>query len=166
MNALATINYDREYFDTFYANWVSYRSRWRRFAIPIAITLVALMAMACLLSFSYRPIAGGLLVIAIVNFFDAATYRVRWIRKRLASIAVDKTANFVFTDDNIRISSANSDGTLTYNAFGLVTITPEGIFLVPDSGMSIFIPRTAFSDDNQFREVSSKFADRVAQNTT
>ena len=163
MNAVASINYDRHYFDTFYANWIAYRSRWRRFAIPLAFTFVLVATIALWLLPLHRPIAGAFLVVAILNLIDALTHRMRWVRQRLSSVAVDKSATLTFTDDNIEISTANSDGTMTYDGFGVVSITPGGIFLVPDSGVSIFVPNDSFVDADTFTMVCSKLAEHVAQ---
>ena len=40
MKAVARISFDRNYFETFYSNWLAYRSRWRRYAIPFAIAFL------------------------------------------------------------------------------------------------------------------------------
>jgi hypothetical protein len=145
---------------------LAYRSRWRRFAIPFALVFVVLTGAAFFYPTSYRPIVGGLFVVALLNLVDAATHRLRWIRKGLASVAVDKSAEFTFTDEHIRISTPNSDGTLKYAAFGCVSVTPDGIFLVPDSGVSVFVPRSAFADAEEFSLVTSKLAEHVAHNET
>ena len=158
MNAVASIRFDRDYFNAYYANWVRYRSRLRRFAIPFALSCVAVTGLALWLLESYRPIAGGVFVFAVLNLMDAATHRLRWIRQRLASVAVDKSAKLTFTDDKVQIWTPNSEGSVKYQAFGLVTVTPDGIFLIPDSGQSIFIPRDAFSADDDFRLVSTRLA--------
>ena len=166
MNAVASISYDRKYFDAFYANWIAYRSRWRRFAIPFAVIFFVVTAIALLLLPSHRPIAGGFFVVAILNLIDASTHRLRWVRQRLASVAVDKTAELTFTDDKIQISTPNSEGTMTYDGFGVVSIKPDGIFLVPDTGVSIFVPRTSFADPEAFGGVCSKLAEHVAQRSS
>ena len=159
MKAVAKISFDRNYFETFYSNWLDYRSRWRRYAIPFAIAfLIAAFAAAVLSPMPYSAMAFPFVFVAVFNMVDAATYKMRWIRKRLVSNAVDKTAELVFTDDDIRISSQNSEGTVKYAAFGSMNVTPNGIFLVPDSGVSIFVPRSSFLIDDEFHSVSAKLA--------
>lgn len=163
MNAVASIKYDREYFDAFYRNWISSRSRWRRYAIPLAIAFVAAATMSVIVLATYRAIAGGVLTVAILNLIDASTHRLRWIRQRLASVAVDKTAQLTFAEDRIHIKTPNSEGTIAYDGFGVVSITPNGIFLVPDSGVSIFVPDSSFDNADEFGWVCSKLAEHVAQ---
>lgn len=163
MNAVASIEYNRQYFDAFYRNWIAYRSRWRRHAIPLATAFFIVTAFTVWVFPQHRPIAGGLLAVAVLNLIDASTHRLRWVRKRLASVAVDKTAKLTFADDQIHISTPNSDGTIAYNGFGVVSIAPNGIFLVPDSGVSIFVPDTSFASADEFGRVCSKLAEHVAQ---
>ena len=163
MNAVASINYDRQYFDAFYKNWIAYRSRWRRYAIHFAAIFIAVTAVALWVFPSHRPIAGGLFFVAILNLIDASTHKLRWVRQRLSSVAVDKTAELTFTDDRIQITTPNSEGTIAYDGFGVVSITPNGIFLVPDTGVSIFVPQTSFASPDEFRNVCSKLAEHVAQ---
>lgn len=163
MNAVASITYNRQYFDAFYRNWIAYRSHWRRYAIPLATAFLVAAAFAVWVFPQHRPIAGGLLAVAVLNLFDASTHRLRWVRKRLASVAVDKTANLTFAEDQIHISTPNSEGTIAYDGFGVVSITPNGIFLVPDSGFSILVPDTSFANADEFGRVCSKLAEHVAQ---
>ena len=84
----------------------------------------------------------------------------------MASVAVDKSATLTFTDDKIEISTANGDGTMAYDGFDVVSITPGGIFLVPDSGVSIFVPHESFVDADTFTMVCSKLAEHVAQRSS
>lgn len=163
MNAAASIKCDRQYFNAFYANWIAHRSRWRRLAIPVAITFFAMAVVALFLLPSLRIIAVGIVVAAIINLVDALTYKWRWVRRRLASFAGEKTADFTFTDDAVKISSPRSEGTIAYNGFGVIVIAPDGIFLAPDSGVSLFVPRSSFVEPDAFGDVFVKLAEHVAQ---
>ena len=163
LNATASFNFDREYYRSFYANWLAYRSRWRRFAIPVATAVLIVSGAAFWFSTTHRQIAGGFFTAAFIVLADSATYRIRWVRKRLASVAVDKSADFTFADDHVQVSTPNSESTLKYDVFGSVTLTPDGIFLVPDSGVAIFVPRTAFSTDDAFSCVSAKLSQHMAR---
>jgi hypothetical protein len=166
MNAVASIDYDRQYFDAFYENWIAYRRRWRRYAIPFAVIFFLVTAIALWFLPSHRPIAGGFFIVALLNLIDAYTHRLRWVRQRLASVAVDKRAELTFTDDKIQISTPNIEGTMTYDGFGVVSIAPDGIFLVPDTGVSIFVPKTSFADPDAFGRVCSRLAEHVAQRSS
>lgn len=65
MNSIASFKFDRDCFDSFYAAWVAHRSRWRRFAMPLAILLLAVSSIALFLLPSYRPLAAALAVVAM-----------------------------------------------------------------------------------------------------
>lgn len=162
MNAAASIKCDRQYFSAFYANWIAHRSRWRRLAIPVAITFFAMAVVALFLFPSLRIIAVGIVVAAIINLVDALTYKWRWVRQRLASFADDKTAEFTFTDDAVKISSPRSEGTTAYTTFDAISLTPDGIFPVPAHGRSVFVPRSSFLNPDTFGDVCSTLAKHIA----
>ncbi|MCR9116850.1 MAG: YcxB family protein [bacterium] len=166
MNAAASIKCDRQYFNAFYANWIAHRSRWRRLAIPVAITFFAMAVVALFLLPSLRIIAVGIVVAAIINLVDALTYKWRWVRRRLASFAGEKTADFTFTDDAVRIKSPKSEGTIDYDGFDAISTTPDGIFLVPGHGVSVFVPRSSFTDSDAFGDVCSKLSEHAVQRSS
>jgi len=69
MNAVAGFDLDREYYESFYAAWIKYRSRWRRFAMPLW-TIVLLCAVAALLLLpSLWQISGIVAIVAVVSLF-------------------------------------------------------------------------------------------------
>jgi YcxB-like protein len=162
VNVVATLTIDREYYDTFYTNWLSYRSRWRRHA-PVAAITLAIIPMAIMLLFpGHWLIAAGFLGLALANAIDVATHRMRWLKKRMKNVSPGKTAEVVFDDDGIHISTSHSDGNMKYAAFVDATLTPNGIFLVPENELSIFMPRTAFSSTEDFDSVSTRIADAIS----
>jgi uncharacterized protein (DUF58 family) len=162
MHVAASYTLDRDYFEAYYAGWLACRSRWRRYAIPLAMILVAATAAAYYLTSTYRLGALAFFVLAVVFLIDVGTYRFRWLGQRLRSSALGKTAAFVFTDDHVEITSPHSRGTIDYQAFDDVVPTPEGVFLVPGSGVSLFVPRGALASEDEYRAVS----DRLTQCAT
>lgn len=158
MNVVATFIIDREYYDTFYTNWLAYRSRWRRQAPAAAITLATIPMAIMLLFPGHWLVVVGFLGLALANAIDIATYRMRWLKKRMEHISPGKTAEVVFDDNGIHLSTSHNDGNMKYAAFVDATLTPNGIFLVPDNGLSIFMPRAAFSSSEDFNSVSTRIA--------
>lgn len=154
MNTAASFEFDRKYFAMYYTSWLNYRSRWRRFAIPIAASFLLVTVIAAILLPQQRALAIAFVLIAVVNCVDACSHRWRWIRERLKSQSREKQINLLFNDDDVAIQTPNSNGSMRYTAFINVTMAPDGIFLVPDTGISIFVPRSAFQSDDDFRRVA------------
>jgi len=162
MNTAAAFDVNRQYYATYYSTWMKHRSRWRRLAVPIAALFLLTTVIAAILLPQHRPFAIALLLIAIFNAMDACSYRWRWIRERLKTQSREKHADLVFRDDDVAINTPNSNGTMRYTAFTDVTVAPDGMFLVPDTGVSIFVPRTAFDSDDDFRRVAAHVNERYA----
>lgn len=154
MNTAAAFDVDRQYYATYYSAWLKYRSRWRWFAIPMAALLLLATIAATILLPQQRTFTFALLVIAAINASDACSHRWRWIRERIKTQSREKHVDLVFNDDHVVIRTPNSKGTIRYTAFTNVTITPGGIFLMPDTGVSVFVPRTAFASHEDFQRVA------------
>ena len=154
MDVAIAFDIDRHYYAAFYTAWIGYRSRWRRFAIPIAVLFLLVALIALIFVSRYRIAVGVLFVIALFNAIDAVSHRRRWICDRLKIQSREKHVDLVFGDDQMTITTPNSNGTMRYTAFTTVTVAPTGIFLVPDTGVSIFVPRAAFSSDHDYDQVS------------
>jgi len=162
MNTAAAFDVNRQYFATYYSTWIKHRSRWRRFAIPIAVLFLLATVIAAILLPQHRPFTIALLVITIFNAMDACSHRWRWIHERLKTQSREKHIDLVFNDDDVAIKTPNSNGTMRYTAFTDVTVAPGGMFLVPDTGVSIFVPCTAFDSDDDYRRVATNVTEKHA----
>ena len=75
----------------------------------------------------------------IVFLLDALTYRARWIKKRLHA-GGSKTCQFDFLDDRILMESDSSKGHFLLSGFIEMTHGRDGAFLIPQKGLSLYIP--------------------------
>jgi hypothetical protein len=138
MNATARLNFNQQYYELMYSEWLRYRSRYRRFAVPIAIALTATgiglaIWAACL------PCAIAVVVVAAADLLETITHRRRWMTKARGSMRSDD-GELRFTDSEIIVNTDNSHGTIRYEGFQSVAATPGGVFLIPQKGASIFVP--------------------------
>jgi hypothetical protein len=138
MNAVARLNFDRQYYKMMYSEWLKYRSHYRKFAVPIALGLAGLgLAVAAWLS---SPLLAVLtLIVAAADLIEIGTHRKRWLRKVL-NLSADKRAELTFTDSEIQFKSDNSHGAVRYETWRTAIATPNSVFLIPSAGASIFIP--------------------------
>jgi len=154
MNIVASYEVDQPYFSTLYSAWSRYRSRWSRFAVPLAalFLMAAIAAAIGLPQFRFATVV--LLAITTFNVVDVATHRWRWMRKRLKTQAREKRVELVFRDEDVVVKTTHSHGTMQYSTFTDVTLTPAGIFMVPDTGVLVFVPRHGFDSDSDFQRVA------------
>lgn len=142
--------------------WLKHRSRSRRFAIPLAALFLIATVIATVSLPRHRTFTVALFLIAVFNVVDTCSHRWRWIREQLKTQSREKHVDLVFNDDDVAIRTPNSNGTMRYTAFTNVTVAPDGIFMVPDTGVSIFVPRTAFDSDDDFQRVADTVREKHA----
>ncbi len=153
---------NHQHYAAHYDAWLKYRSRWRRFATPLAVAWLAVSGAGVIWLPRAPVFTAVLLLSAVVNAVDTLTYRTRWIRKQVSRQSPGKRVEYVFDNDEVTIVTPDSNGTVKYRAFKDVVATPAGMFLVPETGISMFIPRGVFRTVDEYHHVSSMIAARVS----
>jgi len=150
MDASAQVSFDRSYFEAAYSDWLAYRSKWRRYAAPFAVALT--LAGAAVLWFLPHQRLFGLLVLfgGLYQICEAMTHRKRWIADRLKELPPDKILKISFHPEHIEMETPNSSSRLNIAAFSEVVATPNGVFLIPQTGVSIYIPRASIDPPDAF----------------
>ena len=149
MEAIARMHFDRNYFECSYADWLANRARWRPYAL-----LFALGAIVVGVAFVYCSPSPGVGVIAVgaglYHAYEALTHRSRWIKDRLNGLPPDKVVTISFHTESMNTETPNSSATLRYDAIARVVGTPNGIFILPQTGVSIYVPRACVEPTDAF----------------
>jgi len=141
MIATAHVTFDRSYYELQYDEWLRHRSRFKRYEIWFAVALTLFGARVALM-FRDQWLVGAIFGSAgVYEFVMAATDKRRCVNARISTVRDDKSVDFEFDSDSLTTKSAN--GTATMRLSGFIGFTPasEGFFLIPDTGVSIYIPR-------------------------
>src|SRR5687767_1162915 len=144
MNASARFEMNRDYFAESFAEWLRYRSRFRRWQRQIA----GAFALAGLIVFflpgtPFRYLTLTLLLAAIVEGAEFYWYRANWIRKRLASRGgMPITVEMRFDDSGFYMQGPATRGHVSWKGVRGMSETPKGLFLRLGDGMSVYIPKT------------------------
>ena len=150
MNVSAQVSFDRPYFEAVYSDWLAYRSRWRRHAAPFAVTLT-LTGVAVLWIFPHQRLFGLFVLFGgLYQVYEALTHRKRWMADRLKELPPDKIPKISFHPEHIEMETPNSSSRLNIAALSDVVATPNGIFLIPQTGVSIYIPRASIDPSDAF----------------
>lgn len=161
MIATAHILFDRDYFETLYDESLKYRLKWRRYAIWFA-TVLLLFGITMAVVFTRHWLVGGLFAAAgTYELAMAATHRRRWIKARLVTAHDDKSVQIVFHDVEMTTESPLGSSTMRYAGFEEITAGSQGFFLVPDTGVSVYVPRCALEDI----EAYDRLVDLIASQT-
>jgi hypothetical protein len=139
MIASSTFAFNEEYYAQYYSDWMRTRSRFRRFAVPLGV-LIVVVGFVLVTQFEGHGYLGiAVIGLGIFHLIDALTYRSRWIKKRLGA-GGSKAGQFDFYDDRIHIHSDSSEGHFLLSGFVESTPSDHGIFLIPQEGLSFYIP--------------------------
>ncbi len=150
MIATAHVTFDRSYFELQYDEWLRYGSRFKKYEIWFAIALTV-FGLAMALTFQHQWLVGALFASAgIYETAMAATHKRRWVNARTATIRDDKSVDLEFDKDSLISTSANGTGTMRLDGFTEFTPASHGFFLIPDTGVSLYVPRATIDPDDSY----------------
>jgi hypothetical protein len=143
MLATAHILYDRQYFELLYDDWLQHRSVWRRYAIYASFGLLAGGVIMAVMSPRNWLVGAVFAMLGVYETISALTHRRRWIRERLLLARPDKTVDLTFDETSVESASANGKSTMLISRFVGFAAGTNGFFLIPDTGISLYVPRPA-----------------------
>ncbi len=164
MEATAKMHFDRDYFEGSYSDWLAHRAKWRPYALAFALT--AIMIGAALIYFLPSPGVGVIaILVGLYHSYEALTHRSRWIDDRLKGLPPDKIVTIAFHPESMDTETPSSTGKLHYDAISQVVGTPNGIFILPQTGVSIYVPRASIEPTDAFSPLL-QHPDRVINHRT
>lgn len=153
MLATARIHFDRDYFETQYDDWLAYRARWRKYEVWFALALT-LFGVTLAVAFRNQWVGGAVFTcLGVYELAMAVTHRRRWVNARLSSVRDGKLVDVKFSGNVMTTTSPNGTATMKLSAFSGFTPAANGFFLVPDTGVSIYIPRAAVTPPTAYETV-------------
>lgn len=161
MIATAHVNFDRDYFELQYDEWLRHRSKYKRYEIWFALALL-LFGLALAVTFPDNWLVGGLFVcVGVYEFAMAATHRRRWVGARISSVREGKAVDLAFGTDFLTSTSTNGTATTRLTGFAGFTPASEGFFLIPENGLSIYIPRAAVEPGDSYSTLVELLASSI-----
>ncbi|MEQ1830448.1 MAG: hypothetical protein ABL921_31105 [Pirellula sp.] len=161
MIATAHVTFDRSYFELQYDEWMRYRSRLKRYEVWFALALT-LFGLAMAIMFRHQWLVGVLFASAgIYEFLMATTHKSRWVNARVSTVRQDKTVDLRFDAETLTSSSQNGSATMQLAAFTGFTPASKGFFLIPDTGVSIYVPRATIDPSDAYSSLVELLASTV-----
>lgn len=153
MIATARVKLDYYYFDQQYDDWLHHRAKYKPYE-PWFYSLFTIVGIAICFLYLSKPYIGGLIALyGGSQLITSLTSKRRWIRARLHSIDDKKIVDMEFDNERIVSRSTNGSSELLYSAFTAFTLGSNGIFLVPDNGVSIYIPKATLEPENAYDDL-------------
>lgn len=150
MIATAHVTFDRNYFELQFDEWRRHLSRFKKYEIWFAVTPI-LFGLMMALTFPHQWLVGALFASAgVYEVVMAATRKRRWVNARVSSVRDDKSVDLEFDTNSFTSTSANGTGTTRYSGFTGFTPASNGFFLIPDTGVSIYVPRATIEPSDSY----------------
>lgn len=148
--AKAQLRFDRDYFELQYGDWLAHRSKYKKYEIWFA-TVLTLFGVGMAVIFRDQWLVGALFACGgICEFVMSATSKRRWVNARLATVRDDQTVDLEFDDDSLTAKSKNGTSTMRLSGFTGFTPASDGFFLIPDTGVSIYVPRATIDPRDSY----------------
>ena len=161
MIATAHVTFDRSYFELQYDEWLHHRSRFKRYETWFAFAL-ALFGVAMTVAFRDQWLVGALFTSAgLYEFVMAATHKRRWVDARVATVRGDKSVDLQFDSDTLTSTSKNGSATMRLSGFTGFTKASKGFFLIPDTGVSIYVPRTTIDPSDSYSSLIEMLGSKI-----
>jgi hypothetical protein len=145
------------YYQEVYQEWVISRSKYRRWQVHVGLLLCCLALLFTLLSgarlkeFWFFPlffiVAGAC---EIGSFYYSSR---QWLRSRVDSRLLDQQVALTFEPHVIHHTGPFSQGELRWEGIQHIQETTKGLFLIPQNGVSIYLPKSAFHSPVQVQEI-------------
>lgn len=162
MLATAHVVYDEHYFAALYDDWLQHRSVWRRYAIYFAVAMLAAGIGMVIIHRQHWLVGAVIAAFGAYETVSAITHRRRWLNERLLLARHDKTADLSFDETSVASTSANGTSTMLVSRFMGFAAATNGFFLIPDTGISLYVPRAAVEPADAYEELVSMLSSAVA----
>ena len=127
-----------DYYRDFYDEWYRCACRWRKIQLPMAVATACIAIPLWMSGRTSSAIVVG--AFAAVQLSDSLLHRRRWLHQRTSSSRLGESVSLEFMNEGIEISGPFSVGRMGWAAFSSCDRTDKGIFLRPDTGLSIYVP--------------------------
>ncbi len=163
MNATSHLVFDRAYYEVNYDDWLAHRSKLRRFAIPMAS---ALLLFGIVMAVLYRQQWLVGVVFALLGTYELAeaiTHKSRWVNARLKTTRPEKSVDIRLSESEMTTTSTNGTSTIKMSAIDEIIAATNGVFLIPETGVSIYIPQATVDPSDMYLPLIQSW---IATNTS
>lgn len=165
MIATAHISMDRAYFELHYDESLRHRSKLKKYEVWFAVALIVFGLVLAVL-YAEQWLVGALFASAgVYEFAKAATDKRRWVRARVATVSDGKTVELEFDGDTLTSASPLGTATMRLEAFAEFVPASHGFFLVPDTGVSLYVPRASIHPADGYPALLESLSRTVARSS-
>jgi hypothetical protein len=157
MTITAKWKINTDYLNTYWNDWVRYKSEGRMFVVPVGLILAMI---GIILSFIVNlDISNIKLCSNVLIFFGFSIVlwhyweKKRWLNRMRQDSEHDAEQVIVFDEDGIKTKNPISSGEAQWKVVKEIVSAKNGMFLVLRKGISIYIPKKSILNGNTMKEI-------------
>jgi len=157
MTITAKWKINTDYLNTYWDDWVRYKSEGRVFAVPAGLILAIIgiiLSFIINLDISNIKLCSNALI--VLGFFIVLWHyweKRRWLNRMNQDSDHDAEQVMVFNEDGIKTKNPISSGEAKWKVVKEIVLAKNGMFLVLRKGISIYIPKQSILNGNTIKEI-------------
>ena len=166
MEITAKWQHNPEYFEQYWKDWMMYRSKGRKHILAFSLVLIIL---GVVLYFGALPQLASSqrrgIIIIIIGILVAAWHfwdKRKWIKSMIQDSRPNNEIVMNFSQEGIKTKSDVSTGEATWEAIKELVPAKQGLFLILQKGMSIYLPRQSLAENNDISQIVQLFNNRTS----
>jgi hypothetical protein len=147
MEYTINLTLDRAYFSEAFSQSIRYANRWRKAERTIG-TIFILLGVAFLAWFeSLVALPIVLIALGVIELIFPILKKPWWVGRQMKSKVANGTVEIVLSESGIHTSGPYSKGEMTWEGVERILETPRGVFIWPQKGMHIYLPKSVVGNE-------------------
>jgi hypothetical protein len=158
---VAKWNLSESYYKGLWQQSIKSRTTFRRWVIPISLSLFAVgIALFALQATCGEPLGFGGLAISALAIYQAIWHfwdKRKWFKRVTGGAGFGGEVEMIFAEDGISHRGPTSEGSIQWSGIEGVQRTETGLYLTLQKGISMFVPLQAFLGQDDLTKVMEYF---------
>ncbi len=144
MNIQITQHINKEYYLEYYAEWLKYKSKLRKYEKLIGIVAIIISCFIYIFNKKYYYLSIGSLIFGFIRIYDYYSSKQKWLKDRLKSKIFNNIIQIIFNEECIEIFSKFGNAKMNWEFMSTSIMTKKGLILIPENGISIYLQKSCF----------------------
>ncbi len=156
MDIKVTQKFDDNYYQEFYSEWLTHRSKYRKWEFKVGLLYITLAVLIYFLKVDFKYFSIALIVFGCFLMYDFYATKRNWMKDRQASKMNHKSMTMIFDEHQVHSLSPFGEMKGKWELYIDVVETDKGLFLIPEKGISIYIQKVAFQNQADIKKIIAK----------
>ena len=148
--------YNTAYYEEFYGEWLTHRSKFRKWEDKIGYVSIGIGLLLFLFDINLKIISIGFILFGAMMIFEFHSSKNKWIKSRLQSKMNNESATLIFEEDKIQSIGPFTKLSSKWDFFNDAVETEKGLFLIPENGISIYLQKVSFENKEDLKRIIEK----------